>query len=46
MDGHLTDLGRIDADAWDGGADDALPCALIPQPNPAQIVNSLERYFL
>ena len=31
MDGHLTDLGRIDADAWDGVADDALPCALIWQ---------------
>lgn len=43
MDGHLTDLGSIDADAWDGVADDALPCALIPQPNPAQIVNSLDR---
>lgn len=43
MDGYLTDLGRMDADAWDGAADSDLPCPIIPQPNAARIVNSLDR---
>lgn len=43
MDGYLTDLGRMDADAWEGAADSDLPCPIIPQPNAAQIVNSLDR---